>query len=319
MPEEQTVTQEDVGADSQVTFPDDARAALFEQDAQERLSTLETTLERATQEPGEEQSDQDQATPEERSKEEQDTPQKPLGVDALLNQLEGPQAEAVRKIVATNTRLQQDAAKLERQLPDIVQDAVSKALGEQQQEQQQEVQSDPNSIVANMTPQQKEAFVTIASQLGFVKTGDLEQREQVKTRDQFLSDGRQTALTEYGDAFGFKDDQGRIVLADGVEDKLNQRFEPIQYNGTVNLHDLYTLAYQDTIKQVEYDRGLKDGLAQANGRKQKLRESVTETGTSHLPTAPSIRGEKGSKTDNRDQVFSRAALLARQGLQRLRK
>lgn len=317
MLEEQTATQENVSAEGeQVTFPDDAREALFEQDAQARLGALETTLEQATQEPGEEQPEQDQGPAEKQP--EEGTSQGPLGADQLLTQLEGPQQEAVRKLLATNTRLQQYARATERQLPEIVEGAVSKALAEQGK-QQQEQQADPNDIVANMTPQQRKAFSTIASQLGFVQSNDLDQREQVKARDQYLADGSQEAFAEFGDAFGFKSDTGQIILSDGVEEKLNQRFEPIQDNGTVNLHDLYVLACKDDIKKAEYDRGVKDGLAQANGKQQKLRESVTETGTSHLPALPSIRGEKGSKTDDRNQVFSRAALYAKQGLQRLRK
>jgi len=202
--------------------------------------------------------------------------------------------------------LQQEAAGVDSKLDQAVRDAVSEALAEETQE-----VDDP---LAQVTPQQEAIFAQLADKLGYVKSQDLEAKEEQQTREQYLSDGRKTALESFGDSFGITDTTGQVVLSDGVQERLTARYKPIQDHGTLTLHDLYVLEYHNELLAKAKAEGVEEGKGVAQGRRVERQQAAVETRTSGIGVTPQIRGEKGSNADSSESVFARAALLARRKL-----
>jgi hypothetical protein len=294
------------------TFPADPLEDLRLEDAAREDAELETALGKATGTPdeGEHVADTGNGTS---SKETAATSTKRAPIDKVLaalpqSNLTSDQQEAIRAVLATNTRLQQEQRGIDRRIDAAVKQAVEAALEES--EPAKPADGDP---MANVTADQKALFERLAKEMGFVKKNDLEQRESAKSREDYLTSAREAALKEFGDAFGAKDEEGNVVLADDVQERMTARYKPIQEHGTLTLRDLYVLTYYDDLIKAAEERGQQTGRTVAQGRKVERQRARTED-RSGIATSANIRGERGSKADSRDAVFARAAYIAKKAL-----
>ena len=319
MPDE--VAAENVQTEAQ-TFPDDPMAAILEEDAVAQDQELETALRELTGDDGEpdlsngnvgETTTTSSETTDEGTSEETGTGTSPrrAPIDEMLSadNLTNEQRETLRSQQATITRLQTDAAGIDRR----VEDAVSKAV-EEAMEETEDVGLSPDDALSQVTPQQMVLFERLADKLGFVKATTLDERDTKSARDTYLSTARDTALGRFGDGFGARDTEGNVVLAEGVEAAMSKRYAPIQKHGTLTLEDLYVLTYHDELIKAAEERGTATGKEAAQGRRVERTKAQTESRTSGVATAPDIRGKRGTKSDNSDSVFARAALIAQHKL-----
>jgi len=316
MPEE--TVQEDVQPDADLLeFPADPMQSIRDEDYQRESDEMETALAKLTG-VGEQPAEGGNVTETVEGTSDKDTAPKAsvkrAPIDKVLAKLRDSnltpeEQEAIKATIATNTRLQQEAAGIDSRIEKAVQDAIAEAMKEEQDD--TVVADDP---LLRVTDQQKRIFDQLAKEMGYVKRQDLDAKAAEQTREQYLTSGREAALADFGDAFGMKDTTGQLVLGDGVQERLAERYKPIQDHGTLTLHDLYLLTYhKDLLEQAKAD-GVEEGRNMAQGRRVERQKGRTEARTSGIGIEPRIRGEKGTAQDSSENVFGRAVLLAKRKL-----
>ena len=306
MAEEQAAHVEENG-----TFDGDPMDAIRAEDARRQASALETELAQRAGEQlpddGGDVTETEAATSEQETSRETSVRRAPI--DETLRALETSnltpeQREAIRATIATNTRLQQEKSGVDQRIENAVQQAMSQI----QQPQQEYVEDGP---MGQVTPEQRELFENIAKDLGFVKRQDLDMQKMEESRESYLQQGRERAVQEYGN-YVLRDESGELVIPDEVRTKIQGRMDPIKQNGgTLSLADMVQLAFHDELLNDAFEKGKAEGQRAGTARRVERVGAQVESSTAGLPPVPKIRGQKGSKADDRDAVFARAAALAK--------
>ncbi len=241
------------------------------------------------------------------------TPRRGAGMDEIQAFLEqqgqGHMVESIKKVYATNTRLQNEARQNERSLDDRVRDAVSQAMRETQAE---DAGLDPDDPMAQVTPEQRSLFRRLmeeqASELGYVKSADLQQKEQ----QTWMHEADREAAESFGDAFGVVDDVGQVVLSDDAKGAMTPVYERLRDPSRGWTYaDIYRLAtFDDQIRAAE-ERGRNGQTQNTQERVQRLQRAQTERPGVPVTPQVNIRGERGSRNDTGERVMARALAIAR--------
>lgn len=296
----------------EMTFADDPVAEIYQNDFDERMGQLQDASDSATLDGTEQRDDAPRTDDGDTS----GTPRRGAGlqeIEAYLKETgQDHLAESVKKIFATNTRLQNEVKQTERSLDDRVRDAVSQAMRDVNAE---EAGIDPDDPMAMVTPEQKTLFRRLledqARELGYVKNDDLTQREQ-KT---WMAQADQDAAEQFGEAFGSVDDLGQVVLSDEARERMMPVYERIRDKARGWAYsDIYKLATFDEQIRAAEERGRMGKTQTTQERVQRVQRAQTERPGVPVTSRINIRGERGTPSDRSDKVMARALALAKRQL-----
>ena len=220
-------------------------------------------------------------------------------VIARLEEIDPQLAENYRDQLANNTRLSQKLQEVERNLPNVVEEAVKAAMAEEQPEEDDE-----------FTPEQIASAKERARKMGLVLAEDLEQKEKLTTRQTYLKEAKAQALEEFGEAFGVATEEGGIQITEEANEVMTKELQRLQQYGTPTLRDLYILANHQALIEKAKATGIEQGRAEKAERVDNLMRAETETGTSSAEPMPNLRGKPGTASDSLQAVMKRAGQAA---------
>jgi len=286
---------EDAGESTEVQkFPDNPLETFRQEAIQENFENLEAQLQ-----------------PQNGSSEAEDPPEKEpegkrYGHDVALDKL----AEVDPKLAETYRGMQGDLTRANMKLSEI-DNSLDTRIAEALEEQMEAQQPPPEPGQGQLTAEQIELFRQVADELGYVKSTDLDSRDQARTTNEWLIEAQNRLLERHGDAFG-RMEGNELKFAPGVQAKMEEAHRPITQHGRLNLEDLYTLAYHADLVEQARQEGIEEGRKLGGVNRQELRSAQVETGSIGVGATPQIRGEKGTRSDSKEAVMGRAALVARQ-------
>ena len=234
-------------------------------------------------------------------------------LQSIREALPSNQAEAVAKIFADNTRLLNQVRELEvrgeEQLKNTVDTAVNTALREQAVA---DSGYEPDDPLAAVTSEQKHLFLRIADELGFVKSGDLKAQEAVD----FVAKENVKAVEVFGESLGQLDSVGGIILSKDAKSMMTPIYNRLSIDGKpppkLTYNDLMKIGTYDALKKQVSDLKASLGETDETLRIKNLQRAQTEGPGASVATSVSLRGEKGTPADKRDNVMARAFQLAKQ-------
>ena len=226
------------------------------------------------------------------------------GIDVVLREVEdqlGPQyAEVIRSIQSNYQRAQANWKSGQGELAERLEE-LEEALAEVRQPEEEE---DPNDPLNQLTPEQWQIFHRMAEKAGLVSIDQLEETEASSQQMGFIQSQIGEALEEWGDAFGYRDENGEFQFNperyDEIEQVYSRVFDP-QYGMTAR--DLFMLADYPRLAQQESQ----SQQSQYQQRiQQRQRGNVVSRTSQARMGSPIYRKGK----DDLDAVVARAAALA---------
>lgn len=239
------------------------------------------------------------------------------GIDTVLSSIEENQGKEAADVVRgiqdnyRRTRTEWKAAQREWQsaLNELQEEVKSLRAGRSGQQAPQ--QQAPPRAIDRLTPMQRQMFEELAAEYGLVRQADLEQEENRKQTRSFVESEIQKGLEQFGDHFGYIDNDGVFVesadIADDIKEVHARLFDA---NRGVTAKDLYILSQYEKILQNQQRQVAVDTERQA--RQRQKTEAVRRVAATQRRSASGTSASPSiyRKGDRLDAVIGRAAAQA---------
>ena len=293
-----------INVDSALTEDDDPYQAIIDAEVNQFADELETMKQVGTEaesEPDSEKSSEPSTSNRRRDAAEEKLP----GIDRVLREVDNKigrkQGDVIRSVLTKYQEGQVSLKSIQERL-----EGLQQALT-QPEEPAPEAQEDPR--LANLTSEQLALAEAMMRKLGYVKQDDLKQAETQKNQAGYISTEVEQGLKDWGEGFGYLDEEGKFVFSSEVLGDINQVHDRI-YDPTRGLtsRDLYILARWDQLAKGAATKATSLG-AQQLARQQKL--SALQRGVTERRSTPGrARAEVRRSGDSLDDVVARSFAAA---------
>lgn len=293
-----------LNVESRFTEDDDPYQAIIDAQVQVYADELETMQQNGSEAESEPDSDTSSEPSTSKGKREAAEGKRP-GIDKVLREVDtklGRNAGDVIRSVLTKYQEGQTSLKSVQERMDALEAALT-----QPDEPAPQEPEDPR--LANLTPEQLALAEAMMRKLGYVKQDDLKQAETQKNQAGYVSTEVGQGLKDWGEEFGYLDDEGQFVFSSEVLADINQVHDRI-YDPTRGLtsRDLYILARWDQLAKGAASKATTMG-AQQLARQQKL--SALQRGVTERRSTPGrARAEVRRSGDSLEDVVARSFAAA---------
>ena len=226
------------------------------------------------------------------------------GTDVILSELEQSHPEAAdlvrgmqrRMSSMTNTFNERSAELLDLREKLLARLDVQEGGAERSGEVGQPQAAAGPELPEGVTQEQMDMFRTMAKGLGFVHREELQQARQEQDAEGYVQSALRQGLDEFGDDFGFEDEEGHVVINPEVRERLSRRMKDLTNpkRGITPL-DVYRLEFA-TAKRPQRAAAVED-----NGRQ---RPPATPAASRMSPSRASVaRRTSGGSEGSRVQIY----------------
>lgn len=229
------------------------------------------------------------------------------GTDQVLERLRKTDPEAARVVGEMQRKMSQNINEwtdLRSEVLSLREQLLSRLEGN---EEETDIPRE-HPLPEGVTPEHIELFKTMADHLGYVPRSELQERDREDSATSYVQSDLRRAVEEFGEEFGTVGRDGSVVLNPAIQERLNARLTALSDpKRGVTPRDLFLLEFGGRASRTPSRR------RDAGGTSSKPSGNVVRRSTGG---GGRVRIYDPKRGDSRDDVFERAAALAKRELSR---
>lgn len=239
-------------------------------------------------------------------KPQRDVVPKGRGTDHVLSRLEKTDPEAARVVRSMQQKMSQNINEWNDLRAEVLNLREQMLSGRTSEEGEKSSPSE-KTLPEGVTPEHLQLFKNMADYLDYVPRSELQNKEVEESATSYVQDDLKKAVEEFGEDFGTIAEDGSVVLNPAIRDRLNARMQTLSDpKKGVTPRDLFLLEFGGRAKRPSAQTSSESPRARTNG--SVVRRSTGGGGR--------VRIYDPKRGDSRDDVFERAAALAKRELSR---